>query len=64
VKHIISEMLGAKLDNCKFVRYLKELVQYYFYHPVEKIVSNYAAFLEKEFVFEMSSERKIELKEV
>jgi hypothetical protein len=44
---------------------LKKTIGYYSYYFVEqKCVSKYATFLEKEFVLEMSNERKIKLKEV
>jgi len=36
IKHIVSEKLGAKLDKHKFVGYLKEIIGYYLYHPVEQ----------------------------
>ena len=41
--------LGAMLNNCKFVEYIKEFIGYYFYHLVEQkmFVSKYATFLEK-----------------
>jgi hypothetical protein len=52
--------------NCKFVGYPKEYVGYYFYHFVgqKMFVSKYASFLEKEFILEMSSGRKIKLNKV
>jgi len=60
MKHIVSEKLGVKSDNYKFVGYPKELVGYYFYDLIEQkvFVSKYVTFLEKEFVLEKSSERK------
>jgi DNA-directed RNA polymerase subunit L len=36
MKRIVSEKLGAKSDNYKFVEYPKELVGYYLYHPIEQ----------------------------
>jgi hypothetical protein len=52
VKHFISEKLGAKLDKYKFMRYLKETIEYYLYHPVEKkvFVSKHVTFLKKKIV--------------
>ena len=66
MKHIISKKLGAKLDNYKSKKYLKESIIYYFYHLIEQkvFVSKYVTFLKKEFVLEMSSERKKEVNEV
>jgi hypothetical protein len=66
MKRIISKKLRDKSDNCKFVRYAKELFRYYFYHPVEKkvFISKYVTFLEKFFFLEVKSGRKIKLKEV
>jgi hypothetical protein len=60
VKCIVSEKLGVKSDNCKFVGYPTESIGYYFYHLVKKkmFVSKYVTFLEKELVLEMSSGRK------
>jgi len=67
VKHIVSENLEVKSDNCKFMRYSKESVGYYFYHPVKQnvFVLRYATFLDKkQIVLERSSERKIKRNEV
>jgi hypothetical protein len=66
MKHIIFKKLGAKPDNYKSKKYLKEFVVCYFYHLIEQkvFVSKYVTFLEKEFVLEMSNERKIEVNEV
>jgi len=36
MKCIVSKKLVAKLDKYKFMRYLKEIIEYYLYHPVEK----------------------------
>jgi len=36
MKRIVSEKLGAKLDNYKFVEYPKESVGYYLYHLIEQ----------------------------
>ena len=36
VKHIVSEKLGAKSHKYKFVWYLKTIIEYYLYYPIEK----------------------------
>jgi hypothetical protein len=59
-------MLGGKSDKPKFMRYLKDIIGYYFYHFVEQkiFVSKHATFLKKEFLQKKSNERKIKLEEV
>jgi len=48
------------------MRYPKQTAEYYFYHPIgqKMFVSKNATFLEKEFILEMSNERKIKLEKV
>ena len=45
----MSDKLGAKSDKCLFVGYPKEIIEYYFYNPLEQkvFVSKHAIFLEK-----------------
>jgi hypothetical protein len=52
IKCIVSKKLVAKLDKYKFMRYLKETIEYYLYHPVEKkvFVSKHVTFLKKKIV--------------
>ena len=49
-----------------FIRYLKESIGYYFYLPEDHnvIVSSHTIFLEKEFIQDGGSGRKIELEEI
>jgi hypothetical protein len=66
VKRNAFEKLGARSDKCKFVGYPKKIAGYYFYHSIEQkiFISKHATFLEKEFILEMSNERKIKLEKV
>jgi nucleoside diphosphate kinase len=66
MKRNVFEKLGVKLNKYKFMEYPKESTRYYFYHPVDKkeFVSKHVIFLEKDFVFKISNERKMELKKV
>lgn len=60
MKRIVCEKLGAKLDwwfGCtdryKFVRYLKKIIEYFFYHLVKQkvFVSKHIILLEKKNLF-------------
>ena len=57
--------LEPKSDKCLFVRYHRETKGYYFYHLVENkvFVALHVVFLEKEFLNEVVSGRKVELVE-
>ena len=70
MKRVVFEKLGAKLDwwfgrtdKYKFVKYLKNIIRYYFYHLVKQkvFVSKHIILLEKEFVLEKSNGREIKL---
>jgi hypothetical protein len=66
MKHIVSQKLGAKSNNYKFVGYPIQSIKYYFYHPIKQtlFVLKYATFLVKQFILKMSSRRKIKLNKV
>ena len=66
VKKIFGHKLSARTDKCLFVGYPKESIGYLFYHPIEHkvFVSKYATFMEKEFILERDSGKKIEFGEV
>ena len=66
VKCLHTDKLGPKSDRCNFVGYPKESKGYYFYQAEEQklFVSFKAYFLEKKFLEEGTSARKVELGEV
>ena len=66
VKKNFGHKLSARADKCFSVGYPKESIRYFFYHPTEHkvFVSKYATFIEKEFILERGSGKKIELREV
>ena len=66
VKRYFKHKLSARADKCLFVGYPKESIRYLFYHPTEHkvFVSKYATFMEKEFILERGSGKKIKLGEV
>ena len=66
VKKKFGHKLSARADKCLFVGYPKESIGYLFYHPTEHkvFVCKYATFMEKEFILERGSGKKIELGEV
>ncbi|VFQ86104.1 unnamed protein product [Cuscuta campestris] len=58
--------LDAKSDKCFFMGYPKETRGYSLYHPIDKkvFVARNGVFLEKEFLSNATSGRKIELEEI
>ncbi|VFQ84389.1 unnamed protein product [Cuscuta campestris] len=67
VKRLMTNgKLDAKSDKCFFVGYPKETRGYSFYHPIDKkvFVARNCVFLEKEFLSNATSGRKIELEEI
>ena len=66
VKKNFGHKLSVRIDKCLFVDYPKESMRYLFYHPTEQeiFVSKHTTFMEKEFILERDSGRKIELGEV
>ncbi|VFQ98496.1 unnamed protein product [Cuscuta campestris] len=67
VKRLMTNgKLDAKSDKCFFVGYPKETRGYSFYHPIDKkvFVARNGVFLEKEFLSNATSGRKIELEEI
>ena len=66
IKRNFGHKLSARTDKYLFVDYPKESIGYLIYHPTEHkvFVSKYATFMEKEFILERGSGKKIELGEV
>ncbi|VFQ62999.1 unnamed protein product [Cuscuta campestris] len=67
VKRLMTNgKLDAKSDKCFFVGYPKKTRGYSFYHPIDKkvFVACNGVFLEKEFLSNATSGRKIELEEI
>ncbi|GKB70328.1 retrotransposon protein, putative, ty1-copia subclass [Tanacetum coccineum] len=63
VKRHTPDKLKQRSVKCIFVGYPKETMGYYFYYPPENkiIVERYAHFLEKDFILQKESGRKVEL---
>ncbi|CAL2256769.1 unnamed protein product [Prunus armeniaca] len=63
-KHDIDK-LDARLEMCKFIRYPKKTLGYYFYHPNEQnvFVARSKRFLEIDFALDGTYVQKVELKE-
>ena len=61
VKRSFGHKLSARTDKYLFVGYLKESIEYYFYHSTEQknFISRHVTFMEKEFILEGDSKRKI-----
>ena len=59
------DKLEARYFRARFIGYPKKTMRYYFYLPENRnvIVSHYTIFLEKEFIQDEGSRRKIELEE-
>ena len=57
------DKLEARSFRARFIGYPKKIMGYYFYLPEDHnvIVSRHAIFLEKEFIQDRGSGRKIEL---
>ena len=66
VKSQEPDKLEARGIGCRFVGYPKNTMGYYFYLPNENkiLISRHASFLEKEFIQEEGTGRKIELEEL
>ena len=66
MKKFHPNKLKPKSEKCVFIGYPKETIGYTFYHRSEgKIfVAKFGSFLEKEFLSEEVSGRKVELDEV
>src|SRR6266480_600345 len=66
VKRLLPDKLEPKAEKCVFIGYSKETIGYTFYHRSEGkvFVAKNGSFLEKEFLSEEVSGRKVELDEV
>ena len=66
VKKTVGDKLDSRSIKCKFVEYPKELIGYYFYHPLEQkvFVSRNATFLENEFLLDGNNGNMINLEEI
>ena len=66
MKKLQPDKLEPKLKKCVFIGYPKQNVGYTFYHRSEgkTFVAKFGSFLEKEFLSEEVSGRKVELDEV
>jgi hypothetical protein len=66
VKRLMPDKLEPKAEKCVFVGYPKETIGYTFYHRSKGkvFVAKNGSFLEKEFLSEEVSGRKVELDEV
>ena len=66
VQKNFGHKLSARVDKYLFVGYPKESIGYLFYYPTEHkvFVSKYATYMEKKFILERSSGKKIELREI
>jgi hypothetical protein len=66
IKKLMLDKLKSKADKCVFIGYPKETIGYTFYHRSEgkAFVAKNGSFLEKEFLSNEVSGRKVELDEV
>jgi len=66
VKRLQTDKLDARSNKCRFIRYPKETMGYYFYHPSDHkvFVSRGGTFLKREFLAEECPCKEIELDEV
>jgi hypothetical protein len=66
VKRLFTDNLGPKSDKCNFVGYPRETKGYYFYNPSENkvFVARTGVFLEREFISNGTTKRKVELEEI
>ena len=66
VKNTNGHKLSARSEKYRFVGYLKESIEYYFYHPTPQkvFVGRHAIFLEKDLIKKGGSWRSIELEKV
>ncbi|GJY06393.1 retrotransposon protein, putative, ty1-copia subclass [Tanacetum coccineum] len=66
VKRNTPDKLQQRSVKCIFIRYLKEIIGYYFYFPPEKkiVVARYVKFFEKNLITQEVSGRAMDLEEI